>query len=94
MAQTAINAFEVMYSANKFAPRILLLNAGEIFAQLVFEPDGTVLPADGINGGIINLYYHLENFPHCIDLLRNQKPMFLWYNGSGGGFENGIKTNT
>jgi hypothetical protein len=27
-----------------------------------------------------------------IDLLRNEKPMFLLFSGSGGGFENGIKT--
>ena len=32
------------------------------------------------------------DFDNAIDLLRNEKPMYLLYNGSGGGFENGIKT--
>jgi len=40
----------------------------------------------------VNIYYHLQSYANCIDLLRNEKPMYLLYSGSGGGFENGIKT--
>ncbi|HET7208310.1 MAG TPA: hypothetical protein VFI95_17170 [Terriglobales bacterium] len=47
---------------------------------------------DQLTGGQVNLYYHLEDFDHTIDLLRNEKPMFLLFSGSGAGFENGIKT--
>jgi hypothetical protein len=43
-------------------------------------------------GGQVNLYYHLEDYRNTIDLLRNEGPMYLLYNGSGPGFENGIKT--
>jgi hypothetical protein len=38
------------------------------------------------------LYYHLDDFQNAIDLLRNEKPVYLYYSGSGGGHENGIKT--
>jgi hypothetical protein len=34
----------------------------------------------------------LDDFENAIDLLRNEKPMYLLYSGSGGGFENGLKT--
>jgi hypothetical protein len=92
MALTMIDQYEVMYSANSFAPRIWLKNTGKYIGQLIFESDGAALPADSNSGGQINIYYHLENYAHCIDLLRNEKPMYLLYSGSGGGFENGIKT--
>ena len=45
-----------------------------------------------MSGGQVNLHYHLANFENVIDLLRNEKPMYLLYSGSGGGFENAVKT--
>jgi hypothetical protein len=91
MPLTKIDQYEVMYSANSFFPRIWLKNSGNFIGQLIFEPNGAVLPPDNNSGGI-NLFYHLDNFQHCLDLLRNEKPMYLLFSGSGGGFENGIKT--
>ena len=91
MAVTKIDEYEVMYSANTFVPRIWLKNAGKFIGQLIFHPDGTALPPDGMSGGQANLHYHLEDFDNAIELLRNEKPMVLLYSGSGGGFENGIK---
>jgi len=92
MALTKIDQYEVMYSANQFPPRIWLKNGGKFIGQLIFKPNGSALPADTISGGQANLYYHLDDFQNTIDLLRNESPMYLLYSGSGGGFENGIKT--
>ncbi len=92
MALTKIDEYEVMYSANTFVPRIWLKGAGKFIGQLIFRPNGSVLPPDGIASGQVSLYYHLDDFENAIDLLRNEKPMYLLYSGSGGGFENGIKT--
>ena len=92
MALTKIDAYEVMYSANTFVPRIWLKGGGKYIGQLIFKPNGSALPADATSGGQVNLYYHLDNFQNAIDLLRNEGPMYLLYSGSGGGFENGIKT--
>jgi hypothetical protein len=55
-------------------------------------PNGATLPADSIVNHQVQLYYHLDAFQHAVDLLRNEKPIYMYYNGSGGGFENGIKT--
>ena len=92
MALTKIDQYEVMYSANTFPPRIWLKGAGKYIGQLVFHPNGAVLPADSMSGTQANLNYHLDDFHNTLDLLRNETPMYLLYNGSGGGFENGIKT--
>lgn len=91
MATTLIQSYEVMYSANTFVPRIWLMNGGKVIGQLIFEPDGAPLPADNNKNGV-NLYYHVENYQNCIDLLRNESPVYLLFSGSGTGFENGILT--
>ena len=92
MALTQIDQYEVLYSANTFPPRIWLKAGGKFIGQLIFHPDGAPLPADSMSGGQVNLNYHLANFENVIDLLRNEKPMFLLWNGAGPGFENAIKT--
>lgn len=92
MALTKIDAYEVMYSANAFVPRIWLKGGGKSLGQLIFKPNGAALPADSISGGQVNLYYHLDDYENALDLLRNESPVYLLYSGSGSGFENGIKT--
>jgi hypothetical protein len=92
MALTKIEKYEVMYSANTFAPRIWLKGGGSYIGQLIFKPNGSTLPLDTMSGSQVNLWYHLDDFQNAIDLLRNEGPLYLLYNGSGGGFENGIKT--
>lgn len=94
MALTKIDSYEIMYSDNTFAPRIWLKSGNSYIGQLIFKSNGSALPVDSSSGGQVNLYYHLENFAHCIDILRNESPVYLLYSGSGGGFENGIKTTT
>ena len=92
MTTTTIDQYEVMYSSNTFPPRIWLKSGGKFVGQLIFEADGKTLPADGMSAGSINLYYHLEDFRNTMNLLSRDKPIYLLYNGSGSGFENGIMT--
>ena len=92
MTTTSIDEYEVMYSSNTFPPRIWLKSAGQSIGQLIFEADGKTLPADGMSGGSVNLYYHLGDFENTLNLLSQDKPIYLLYNGSGSGFENGIMT--
>jgi len=92
MTLTKIDEYEVMYSANTFFPRIWLKGGGKSLGQLIFKPNGSPLPPDTISAGQVNLYYHLDDYAHAIDLLRNENPMYLLYSGTGTGFENGIKT--
>ena len=92
MAMTRVDEYEVLYSSNAFARRIGLKHAGNYIGQLVFMPNGVALPPDSDTNGQVNLYYHVQDFANAVDLLRNEKPIYLYYNGSGSGFENGIKT--
>ncbi len=92
MQQTLITAYQVLYSANRFPPRIWLQGEAGSIGQLVFHPNGEALPEDGINGTTPSLHYHLDDFQNAIDLLRNEGPVWLLYAGAGGGNENGLIT--
>jgi hypothetical protein len=86
---TKIDEYYVTYSSNKYPPRIWLKSAGKIIGQLIFKPDGLDLPADS-NANMVNLYYHLADFQNAIDLLRNEKPLYLLWVDSNS--ENGLRT--
>lgn len=85
-----IEKYEVMYSANTFFPRLWLKNAGEYIGQLIFYPNGQQLPSDNTTNNQIQLYYHLDDYPNAIDLLRGEGPLYILFNGSGA--ENGLRT--
>lgn len=87
-----IDTYFVMYSANSFIPRVELKSGGIYVGQLLFKPNGAALSADSMVGSVIRLYYHFDDYDNVMDLLRNEAPIYLWYNGSGPGFENGIRT--
>jgi hypothetical protein len=93
MPTTRIDKYHVIYSANSFSRRIGLLAGTSYIGQLVFHANGKPLPADGMNGTQPQLHYHLDDFQNAIDLLRNEKPVYLLYNGSGGGYENALVTD-
>jgi hypothetical protein len=92
MTTTKIEQYEVMYSSNTFPPRIWLYGGGRNLGQLIFMPDGSTLPVDTINNNQVNLYYHLENLETMLALFRGEKTLYILWNGSGAGFENGIQT--
>jgi len=54
-----------------------LNSAGKNVGKLIFNPSGTILPSPSNPNGIITLYYHLEDFQKIIDVLRNEKPIWL-----------------
>ena len=93
MALTKIDAYEVQYSSNKFPPRIFLKSGNNYIGQLTFQSNEAVLPADGIPGGN-TLYYHLDDFANCIDILRNESPVYFLFVGTNGSSENGLKTGS
>lgn len=89
---TKIDEYLVFYSANSFAPRLGLSAGGKLIGQLNFEPNAAKLPPDGIKDGVPQLNYRQQDFANVIDILRNEKPVYLYYNGAGSGFENGLRT--
>ena len=83
-----IEEYVVQYSSNQFPPRIWLKAKGQYLGtQLVFKSNGTVLPPDTQT----SIYYHLDDFQNIIDILRNEKPVFLSWVGPNS--ENGIRTS-
>lgn len=92
MALTKIDQYLVQYSSNTFSRRIGLKSGATYIGQLVFMANGSVLPADKMLGTQAQLYYHLEDYMNCIDLLRNETPVYLLWTGAGPGNENGIRT--
>jgi hypothetical protein len=88
-----ITSYTVLYSSNTFPPRIWLKNGPEFIGQCLFLPNTTpTLPADNLVNGQAQLHYRVDNFQHVLDVLRNEKPVYLLYAGSGPGFENAIRT--
>ena len=96
MATREITAYSTIYSANTFNPRIGLMTTNNVpLGQIVFFPDGTTLSPDVQRpNGQVELHYHLQDFHNVMDILRNEKPVFLFFNGVGPGFENGISTSS
>ena len=92
--QTQITSYVVIYTTSPRVPHILLRNAKKTVGQLFFAPDGTSLSSDfqAAPSGLVNLNYHLGDFHNIMDLLRNEKPVFLLFNGNGPRFENGLQT--
>ena len=89
---TKIDRYEIMYSSNRFSPRIWLWGGGKALGQLIFEPDGSSLPQDTMANNLVSLYYHLENLETLITLFRGERTLYLLWAGSGPGFQNGIQT--
>jgi hypothetical protein len=77
MTLTKIDGYEVMYSVNQFPPQVWLKSGEAFTGQLIFQPDGSALPSDTQDGTQANLYYHLQDLQNVLDLLRNEKSMYL-----------------
>ena len=81
---THVDDYELIYLSNTTnQPVIGLINSGSWFAQLVFYPNGEVLPPDSEVDGQTSLYYHLDDFANCYALLRHEDPVYVVYNGPG-----------
>jgi hypothetical protein len=83
---TSIDRYSVFYNSSTSGPAINLWknNVNNSIASLNFWSNGSVLPKDFTRpDGIVVLYYHLEDFANIIDLLRNEKPIFLFQDNIG-----------
>jgi hypothetical protein len=96
--QTPITAYSITYSSNSFARRIALKNKTKFFGECYFYDNSTnPLPDDAeilVNGKpYYTLSYYIEDFANVITILESTKKKFLFFNGSGGGNENGISVD-
>ena len=72
-----IDAYEILYSENPIGPTILLKAGGRLIGRIRFRPNDTALAADDERDGVVNMNFHLFSYPNIVDLLRNEKPLYL-----------------
>jgi len=85
--QTGLEVKEIKsYSYLNFASRcgtedtkaILIINAeAEFLGYINFMNNGCLLPKSVKQNDLYYLYYHFEDLPVIVDMLRNEKPVFL-----------------
>lgn len=85
-----IYSYDVYYSRQ---PYINLHGGPPSYPTFVlnFLPSGSALPADYESGGVVYVYYHVEDFQNTIDLLESEYPASFNYSGSSG--NNGLITS-
>ena len=89
-----VHTYEVRYRSGTKSRRISLVNSEqEAFAQLIFLPDDTRLPNDAIYEGIKRLYYRISDFANCLDILRNEDRVNLYWEGPGAESDNSLGTS-
>lgn len=70
------------YGKNSHHIYIQVYNAGAYQGSLTFR-DSTPLPDNELDpSGYIRLSYHRADYPNILDMLRNEKPLFIWINPS------------
>ena len=87
MAFTEIKSYTLYQYAGASASGVIFLydNANRHIGNGYFL-HGDNLPASWQNAqnGFISLYMHDTAFPAVVDMLRNEKPCYLWWFGSSG----------
>jgi hypothetical protein len=92
MAGTKIDSYQIIYSSNKTPRRIILKSGSGVIGQLVFYPLGISLPPDGYAAGATCLNYCIDDFSNCVDLLRNESPVFFSFANSVSSINTGSES--
>lgn len=85
--KTKFDAYRVRYlSGGDANPEIDCLYRGVVVGRLFFhEGDGALQPNEIVqetNGAVIRLHFRLSQLPHLVDLLREEKPLYLSFSES------------
>lgn len=81
MAHTEIQSYTLYQYSGAFATGVIFLfdNDNKHFANAYFlRNDALPAPSQNANG-FISLYFHDTAFPSVVDMLRNEKPCYLWW---------------
>lgn len=73
------------YDTSHNSAQIVLSPAKGAHARLYFSHDKTAANrAPSMQGANVIAHYHMSEFPHIVDLLRNEDSCYLWHNVSSG----------
>ena len=67
------------YSGHTYEALIYCYKAGAYVGRIVFYKDGSVQPNANFASGP-SVHYSLSRFEHVVDILRNEKPLYLFLN--------------
>ena len=84
---TEIDTYQVAIFPQTGTPaKINLYSGSSVFAVLFLRPDGEALQKASLDtsAGYVRAYYHRSALPELVDLLRNEKPVYLhFWEGDG-----------
>jgi hypothetical protein len=86
MAFTEIQSYTLYQYSGAFATGLIFFfdKGNKHFANAYFlHKDALPAPFQGTDG-VISLYFHDTAFPAAVDMLRNEKPCYLWWFGTSG----------
>lgn len=66
---------------NNFRAQIQLFNAATPVGYVRFVVSGAAFPADTESGGVVTMHMPESSYASVIDLLRNEKPLLIYYVG-------------
>ena len=69
---------------SSIANTVILFYGSEAYLGGAFfsNSDEPIKPAQKYSSGVYGLYYKYSDLPNIIDMLRNEKPVYLIYNGA------------
>ena len=67
------------YGKNEHRLYIQVFHENAYIGSLTFHKEDQ-RPDNRMEAGFIHLSYAKEDYPNIIDLLRNESPIFIWYN--------------
>ncbi|PKV51262.1 hypothetical protein ATE84_3336 [Aquimarina sp. MAR_2010_214] len=89
MAQSSFQVKTYSYynwSSRSLGKTNLILNGvgGETCSVWFREDPNAVLPAATVSGSYYSFYYHHDQLQHLIDMLRNESPIYVYFNNDNG----------
>jgi hypothetical protein len=73
----AYSVYSSRYEENEVISDIMLSGENVFYGYAHFLADGSVLPKANKKFNHFHLYYHQKDFPAIVDLLRNEKPVYI-----------------
>jgi hypothetical protein len=97
MAQETFEVTSYTYynwsSRNSGKTNLMLYGATKTCAVwFVEDPDANLPEAKQNGANFYSLYYHHWQLPHLLDMVRNEKPVFVYYNDNNGANNSRIST--
>ena len=84
---TEIDSYQVAIFPQTGTPaKINLYSSKSVFAVVFLRPEGEALPKAYMDtrNGYQRIYYHRHALPELVDLLRNERPMYVhFWEGTG-----------